>query len=361
MALNVGVIQVRAAEGVDRERVTAAIRDHWAGCVALDPVSLAGEFEPMALQAGKSDRLAFAVSPVARGWVTVVDSEAYTADAALAQHLHELLGVEVVWYCLTGNADVAAVRVYGETELELPGDEVDDAGDYAEVERWAKATFENALPVYGKDTQLWQLFGFAKVDADLYVDDPTWLDAEAVEAGAIQVHAKPGVDQERVVEEVRRYWEQAGAQVSNDVTLPESPCGIISEEADRLVVAVGPNVEGWITIVDSEREVADLGLADWLAAELDTDVAWYWVDSSSEMGVIRLFGFEHLEGEPPDDPDSVVGFAQETFPIPFSPIDLVDTTWTKLGFTSVSPGEYVTDPSWLDQAQDSAAPDSEEN
>ena len=360
MALNVGVIQVRATAGVDRERVGSAIRDHWAGCVALDASALAVTFEPMALQAGKTDRLAFAVSPVAGEWVTVVDSEAFTADVALAQHLHEVLGVDVVWYCLTGNADVASVRVYGESDLELP-DGDDAESDYAEVERWANATFENALPVWGEGTLSWQIFGFAKVDADLYVDDPTWLDAEAVEAGAIQVRAAPEVDQERVVEEVRRYWEQAGAQRSSDLTLPENPCGIISEEEDRLVIAVGPNIDGWITIVDSEREVADLGLADWLAAELDTDIAWYWVDSASEMGVIRLFGFEELEGEPPDDPESVAGFAQDMFPIPFLPIDIVDSTWTKLAFVGVNPGEYVTDPAWLDEAQDSVPPESDDN
>ncbi len=360
MALNVGVIQVRATDGVDAGRVGAAIRDHWAGCVALDDAALAEPFAPMALQAGKSDRLAFAVSPVTDGWVTVADSEAFTSDVALAQHLHEVLGVPVVWYCLTGNADVASVRVYGETDLDLPEDDT-EAGDHAEVEAWANATFGNALPVFGEDTGTWQIFGFAKVDADLYVDDPTWLDEEAVEAGAIQVRAAPGVDQERVVEEIRRYWEQAGARPSSDLTLPENPCGIISEEEDRLVIAVGPNVEGWITVVDSEREVADLGLADWLAAELDTDIAWYWVDSASEMGVIRLFGFEELEGEPPDDVESVVGFAQDTFPIPFLPIDIADTTWTKLAFVGVNPGEYVTDPAWLDQAQDSVPPESEDN
>ncbi len=347
MGSSVGVIKVRATSAVDVSAVLGVIRQHWAG--AREVESLPRPPAPMGLQKGRTTALGYAVARPSDGWITVVDSEQATADAALALDLHEALGVAVVWYCVTEAANAGDVRIYGEDDAGLsdPG----EAEEAADVERWANAHFANALPLFGEQTEGadWLGVAFEGVDADLYVDDPTWLESAEVDAGAIQIRVKDGIDPERVAAEVAAYWVASGATAAS-IDVPEAACGVIAGESGALVVAVSPVIDGWITVVDSEREVADLGLADWLSAELDADVAWYWVSSSDDAAVIRLFGFEEFETEPADDVPSVLGFAHEQFPLPFAPIDAVDDSWIKLGFQQVDPDQYITNPEWLDNA-----------
>jgi hypothetical protein len=331
---DVGRIAIRG--NVAPEQVMAVLRAHWAGCSEVAPTTVTGG--ALALQQDRSATLGFVLRRSGQ-WLVIADSEEATADAALAAHLAEALEVPVLWATLAESADAARVTWFGAAED-------DPREEPAALEAWLDARIPG-----------WQVgwadpggdrVAFGPVDSGLYVDDSAWLTAAEIQAGAIQVRAGEGVDQASVAREVAAYWLDCGAATGSG-DLPDEPCTVIAGTGDRLVVAVSPAADGWITVIDSEREVADLGLADWLAATLGADVAWYWVDARENTAVIRLLGFDALELEPADDPESVVAFAAETFPLPFAPIDAADATWERLVFTGVDGDQYVTDPAWIDE------------
>ncbi len=332
----IGRIALRS--GIRLDRLLGVIRQHWAGSAEIDPTEVAAG--SLALQSGATDRLGFVARELG-DWIVLADSEDVTADAALAAQLAEELEVPVLWVCTVD--DAARVVWFG-------GDapDPDEALGPAEVEAWADARIPGWRAGWADSGG--ERLAFGGLDADLYVDDAAWLVPTRVSVGAIQVRGGPGVDPTTVSREIAAYWLSCGAR-PGDTAVPEEPCGVIGGGSDRLVVAVSPCVEGWITVVDSEREVADLALADWLSATLDADVAWYWVDSENDAAALRLFGFEDLEEEPADEPESVIVFAAETFPQPFVTLGSEESEgWQRLGFTAVEADEYVTDPAWLEES-----------
>jgi hypothetical protein len=330
----IGRIAIRGTPG--DTLIAQVLRAHWAGAPEVDAASVPGG--TLALQSGETDELGFVAREVG-GWTLLADSEDATADAAVAAELAESLALPVLWVCTVD--DAARVTWFGADD-----DAPDEAQGPAAVEAWLDAN----LPGWrtGWTDPGGTRWAFGKIDADLYVDDSAWLVAADVNAGAIQVRAAPGVDPTAVAREVAAYWLDCGARPGGR-EVPTDACGVVTRNDDRLVVAVSPEIDGWIAIVDSEREVADLGLADWLAATLDADVAWYWVDSETGAAALRLFGFDALDEEPADEPASVVVFAGEMFPVPFPSIDEAEG-WQLLGFAGVDADWYVTDPEWLDQA-----------
>jgi hypothetical protein len=78
---------------LDRERLASAIENYWVEAGAKVGGRKWRRLEPLSLE--QTHELGFAVSKETNRWVTVCDSERYTADFRLAQHLAERLGVRV--------------------------------------------------------------------------------------------------------------------------------------------------------------------------------------------------------------------------------------------------------------------------
>jgi hypothetical protein len=125
MSLNVGALWVRTG---DRDRVVELIREYWnergAQPTTTDPLQIS----PLSID--ESGQLGFAVAPPATAagpveadaplWVTVYDSQRYTADSELAAHLAQVMGVPVVVAEFSGSVDIATIEVFGEGGPEVP-------------------------------------------------------------------------------------------------------------------------------------------------------------------------------------------------------------------------------------------------
>lgn len=98
MGFNVAGLHVRVRPALTQELLVATISGFWLGWGAQlssrDPL----RFEPLAV--GETGLLGFAVSPITpdakgREWIAVYDSERYSADSELAEHLATTLDTDV--------------------------------------------------------------------------------------------------------------------------------------------------------------------------------------------------------------------------------------------------------------------------
>jgi hypothetical protein len=98
MGFNVAGLHVRVRPGLTQELLVATVSGFWLGRDAQlssrDPL----QFEPLAVR--ETGLLGFAVSPITpdakgREWIAVYDSERYTADSELAEHLAITLDTDV--------------------------------------------------------------------------------------------------------------------------------------------------------------------------------------------------------------------------------------------------------------------------
>jgi hypothetical protein len=141
--------------GTTRVRVIATIDDYWVSRGATRGPSAWRELENLGGLA-KSGSLGIAISADENGWVTLCDSERYTADYALARHLAETLATRV-----------RVIGIWDVSQAELdqylgPGDSVCDkptpSAYYDKLEPderagWSFLSFDDVVPslYYGAD------------------------------------------------------------------------------------------------------------------------------------------------------------------------------------------------------------------
>jgi hypothetical protein len=144
-------IQV-ALRGTTREQVIATIDDYWVSRGATRGPNVWRKLESAGGLA-KSRSLGIAISPDESGWVTVCDSERYSADYALAQHLAETLAARVRF---VGTWDVSQAEV---DEYLGPGD--------SECSEWPYTYYDKREV---DESAGWSFLSFDDVDASLYDD-----------------------------------------------------------------------------------------------------------------------------------------------------------------------------------------------
>jgi len=197
MSQNVGGIWVRERAGrktVKPEDVARAIEAHFTKRGAQVDATSARDIEPLSVEEGKG-RLGFAVLRAEGGWITVADSERYTADRSLAQHLAKTLGAEVFWYVLYGATDAGIARWFG-SKAKAP------ASSYAGVEEGiVEIGFPNpflyfdqlASSVGKKELKATRFVSLRGVRADSYDAGPeprSREDAEAAAEAAAEARAR---------------------------------------------------------------------------------------------------------------------------------------------------------------------------
>lgn len=226
MGTNACWIQVETKGAVDRERLASAIEAYRAGAGAEIGPREWRRLEPLGLE--KTGELGHALSEEHGGWVTVCDSERYTADFGLAAHLAERLGVRVRFVGEWSASNQVLERYLG-PDGAPSGDEPRDYYDHLD-------------PVAADAPAGWLFLSFREVDPDGYDPGPEPVDdgTEPLEpaetsgalADAVAQVAEGGEDAELLVPgdgpsdrfsrvEIFEAWLVALLLVSSDVARSE--------------------------------------------------------------------------------------------------------------------------------------------
>lgn len=112
MGINCGGVYVRTKAGVDQDAVRDAVRAYWTGRGARAIDEPPSAFDRLSLS--DTGRLALGVFPEAEGWIGIYDSERYTSDPDLAEHLAAALGTWTIAWTMGEVSDTGDIQVFGE-------------------------------------------------------------------------------------------------------------------------------------------------------------------------------------------------------------------------------------------------------
>jgi hypothetical protein len=190
LSANCGAIYVAATKTVTRTEVAEQVKQYWLRVGATLDDQVPFDIEPLTLDSSEEPaRLGYAVSEACDGWIGVLDSEVYSADAKLAAYLARKLKTRVCWYVCSGASDGARIKLLGTWRCKPPKRQT-----YPEVvaflnhQRFPElfVDFSN-LASDAKQRKKYTCFGLRGVSPDAYDGGPAVRTEEVIPKKALEL------------------------------------------------------------------------------------------------------------------------------------------------------------------------------